>query len=186
MTTAYQGVLKEDFVTPADPFDMGAGHVFPGRVIRGSMFEPGLAYNASLLDYIGFLCDIDPNALADPGRTCALLRSMGIATEARNLNYPSIAVAELAGRQTVVRTLTSVAKESGQREYIVTVDPPPGYQVAVSPFRLRLSQGQSATYQVTITNVNAPIGEWRFGSLTWHERLQRYGVRSPIAVRAAP
>ena len=30
MTTAYQDVLDNDRVSPADPFDMGAGHVNPG------------------------------------------------------------------------------------------------------------------------------------------------------------
>ena len=35
MTTSYQDVVKEDGVTRADPFDMGAGHVDPsGRVTR--------------------------------------------------------------------------------------------------------------------------------------------------------
>ena len=30
MTTAYQDVVDNDRVSPADPFDMGAGHVDPG------------------------------------------------------------------------------------------------------------------------------------------------------------
>ena len=56
MTTAYQDVLKEDGVTPADPFDIGAGHVDPGsKAGKGSIFEPGLAYDAGFLDYLGFI-----------------------------------------------------------------------------------------------------------------------------------
>jgi hypothetical protein len=41
----------------------------------------------------------------------------------------------------------------------------------------------SATYEVTVVNVGAPIGEWRFGSLTWNDATGHYDVYSPIAVR---
>jgi hypothetical protein len=81
--------------------------------------------------------------------------------------------------------VTSVAQESGWREYTVSVDAPPGYQVSVSPSTIRLNRGQSATYEVTITNVSAPIGAWRFGSLTWSETTGKYDVYSPISVRGA-
>jgi hypothetical protein len=47
-----------------------------------------------------------------------------------------------------------------------------------------LANGESASYEVTITNVSAPSGEWRFGSLTWQGL--GYSVYSPIAVNAAP
>ena len=43
----------------------------------------------------------------------------------------------------------------------------------------------SASYQVTITNLSAPVGEWRFGSLTWSDSTGHYDVYSPIAVRGA-
>jgi hypothetical protein len=105
--------------------------------------------------------------------------------EPYNLNYPSIGIAELPGSQTVVRTVTSVAKEMGWREYTVSVDAPPGYEVTVSPSSFWIKSGQSATYYVTITNVDAPSGEWRFGSLTWSDETGHYDVRSPIAVRGA-
>ena len=48
---------------------------------------------------------------------------------------------------------------------------------------MRLNPGESATFEVTITNKNAPAGEWRFGSLTW--KGSGYEVRSPIAVNGA-
>ena len=55
MTTAYQDVLDNDRMSPADPFDMGAGHINPGgKANKGSIFEPGLVYNAGFLDYLGF------------------------------------------------------------------------------------------------------------------------------------
>ena len=54
--------------TPADPFDMGAGYVDPsGRPSRaGSMFSPGLVYDAGLFDYFGFLCEAGPIFFLDP------------------------------------------------------------------------------------------------------------------------
>lgn len=189
MTTAYQkDMVKEDFVTPADPFDMGAGHINPEDAVEtGSLFNPGLVYQAGLLDYIGFLCDEAPEALANPEATCADLESLGIPTLAKNLNYPSIGIAAVPGSETVVRTLTSVAATNQRRPvlYRASVDAPPGYDVTVSPSSLRLSPGQSASYQVTVNNQNAPIGEWRFGAISWRDRRGSYEIRSPLAVRAS-
>jgi hypothetical protein len=186
MTTAYQDVVKEDYTTPADPFDFGAGHVNPGgKANKGSLFEPGLAYDAGFFEYLGFLCDEAPDVFADPTGTCSLLESIGIPTEAHNLNLPSIGVAEVAGSQTVMRTVTSVAKEQGWRTYNVSVDAPPGYSVTIEPLSFRLKSGDSATYAVTITNQSAPIGEWRFGSLTWNDETGHFDVYSPIAVKGA-
>lgn len=185
MTTAYQeDMLKEDAESPADAFDMGAGHIDPGDATeRGSLFEPGLVYEAGILDYLGFLCDVGREILVDSNTLCKALEALGIPTEAINLNYPSIGIANISGSQTVMRTLTSVA--SGAIDYQVTVDSPPGFEVMVSPAALRLMPGQSASYEITVSNQNAPIGEWRFGSITW-EADDDYEVRSPIAVRAAP
>jgi hypothetical protein len=186
MTTAYQDVKKEDGATPADPFDMGAGHVDPsGPANKGSILEPGLVYDAGFTDYLGFLCDAAPEAFSDPAATCGFLESIGVPTDASDLNLASIGIGELAGSQTVVRTVTSVAKENGWRKYSASVDAPPGYEVTVSPSTIRLKRGQSATYEVTITNVSAPVGEWRFGSLTWNDKTGNYSVYSPIAVRGS-
>lgn len=185
MTTAYQDVMKEDGVTPADPFDMGSGHLnVGGKAIKGSAFEPGLVYDAGLYEYAAFTCGMDWGIFT-PG-SCVFLESIGVPMEPYNLNYPSIGIAELPGSLTVQRTVTSVTRDRGWREYSVSVDAPEGYEVIVSPAVLRLRSGQSATYEVTITNVEAPIGEWRFGSLTWYDDGKHgfYEVYSPIAVRA--
>jgi subtilisin family serine protease len=184
MTTAYQDVMKEGGMTPADPFDFGAGHInVGGKAIKGSAFEPGLAYDAGLYEYAAFTCGMDWGVFT-PG-SCVFLESIGVPMEPYNLNVPSIGIAELPGSQTVQRTVTSVAEDRGWREYTVSVDAPEGYEVTVDPPTLRLKSGQSDTYYVTITNVDAPIGEWRFGSLTWHDKTGLYDVRSPIAVKGA-
>ncbi|MEM9566342.1 MAG: S8 family serine peptidase [Actinomycetota bacterium] len=182
MTTAHQDVVKDDQVTPADPFDFGAGHVDVGLPRRhGSAFQPGLVYEAGFLDYLGFLCDVFPEELANPAATCSSLAGIGIAITAVDLNYPSIGVSSLAGSQTITRTVTSVADEKHAVMYRPIVDAPDGYEVEVTPSTMKLMPGQSATFQVTITNVSAPVGEWRHGSLTWAGG--NYKVYSPISVR---
>jgi subtilisin family serine protease len=184
MTTAYQDVVDNDRLSPADPFDMGAGHLNPGgEWIKGSIREPGLAYDAGLFEYAAFTCGMDWGVFTSG--SCDFLESIGVPLEPYNLNYPSIGIAAVPGSQTVQRTVTSVAKENGWRTYDVSVEAPEGYEVTVEPSTFRLKSGQTATYEVTITNVSAPIGEWRFGSLTWHEKEGHYSVRSPIAVRGA-
>jgi hypothetical protein len=184
MTTAYQDVLKEDGVTLADPFDMGAGHVNPGNPVhKGSAFQPGLVYDAGLLEYAAFTCGADLGIFT-PG-SCAFLESIGVPSDPSDLNLSSIGIQDLTGSQTVQRTVTSVAQENGWREYTVSVDAPAGFNVTVSPSTLRLKSGQSATYYVTVSNVSAPVGEWRHGSLTWTDNTGNYSVRSPLSVSAA-
>ena len=187
MTTAYQDVRDNDRVSQADAFDMGSGHADPGNAVhKGSAFQPGLVYDAGFLEYLGFLCDAFPDTLSDPVGLCALLDSLGIPTDASDLNYPSIGVGELAGSQIVTRTVTSVARENGWRTYNVSVDAPTGYDVTVSPSQIRLKKGQSATYEVSIVNNGGgPVGEWRQGSLTWTDSTGNYSVYSPIAVKGA-
>lgn len=180
MTTAYQDVLDNDRVTQATPFGMGSGHIDPGKPgSRGSAFRPGLVYDAGLNDYLGFLCDEAPEVFGDPATSCGALEGAGVPVESINLNYPSIGISQLAGSQTVERTVTSVAR--GRQRYQVSVDAPEGYEVEVSPSSFTIREGESVTYSVTIRNVTGPIGEWAFGSLTW--KSGRYDVYSPIAVR---
>lgn len=189
MTTAHQIVLNDDGWTLANPFEMGAGHIRPGgRVKEGSVYEPGLTYDAGFYEYLGFLCDADPSIFVDPEGYCASLEAAGIPTKAINLNLASIGISQVAGSETIKRTVTSVAETTGPVVYKVKVRPPAGYQVDVSPKILTLDQGDVATYEVTVTNKTATIGDWSFGSLKWigkAENKRRYRVRSPIAVRAS-
>jgi hypothetical protein len=154
-----------------------------GKWRKGSIIQPGLAYDAGLFEYAAFTCGMEWGVFTQG--SCDFLDSIGIPSDPSDLNLPSIGIYELPGRQTVTRTVTSVAMEQGWRRYKAYVEAPPGFEVTVSPSELRLKRGQTATYEVTITNVGAPIGEWRFGSLTWKDRTGRYEVYSPIAVNAS-
>jgi subtilisin family serine protease len=163
MTTAYQDVGKEDFTTPADPFDMGAGHIAPTPAS-----DPGLVYDTTRSQYVDFICGLHliecpPANVVDPS----------------NLNLPSIGVAELAGVQTVTRTVTNVGPAGS---YTVSYEAPPGVAVSVSPTTLDLAANASATYEVTFTTLDgAAFDEWTFGSLTWSDGV--HDVRSPLAIK---
>jgi subtilisin family serine protease len=184
MTTARQDVVEQDGTTPADPFDFGSGHVQPGSTAAGSVFDPGLVFDAGLEDYVAFLCGAERAVVVNPDATCAALEAAGFSTDASNLNSPSIGIAQLAGTQTVTRTVTSVAGTPGPTTYTATVEAPTGFDVSVSPETLTLSPGETASFEVTISNAgNAPLGAWRFGSLTWSGG--DYTARSPIAVAAS-
>ena len=146
------------------------------------MFNPGLVYDAGLFEYLGFLCDAAPQIFVDAAATCGGLADAGIPIVATNLNYPSIAVSELPGAKTILRTVTNVSGVTGDipctRRRAVWL------QVTVAPDRFTLDPGESATFEVVLVNLAAPIGEWRFGSLSWVDGDERR-VRSPIAVKAA-
>lgn len=169
MTTASQDVEKEDGVTPADPFDMGAGHIQPNSAVA-----PGLVYDADFFDYLQFLCGV--GALSATSGTCAAVGAI----DPSDLNLASIGIAELAGSQTVIRTVTSVAP--GSATYTAAVDAPPGIDVQISPNVITLAQGESATYEVTFTTLSGTaVDEWVFGALTWSDGT--HAVRSPLAIR---
>lgn len=173
MTTAYElGVMKEDGTTPADPFDVGAGHVSPNTAD-----SPGLVYEAGLLDYAGFMCGSGLDWYWEAG-TCEYLKSIGIPFDASDLNYPSIGIGALAGSQTVMRTVTAVAGGT----YNVTIDAPDGIDVVVTPASFTLDSGTSETFTASFTATGeAVLDAWAFGSMTWSDGS--HVVRSPIAVK---
>ncbi len=190
MTTARQDVVKEDETTPADPFDYGAGHADPNKAV-----DPGLTYDAGILDYVAASCGT-ATPLEDPVVCDFIEDTLGLSTDPSDLNLPSIGIDGLPGTQTVTRTVTAVAnaprrwgkrgkKRNRATRYRAVVDAPEGFEVEVSPSTIRLRPGQTATYEVTITNVSAPPGQWFFGSLTWESKKGKGNdVYSPIAVNA--
>jgi hypothetical protein len=185
MTSASNWVLQEDGRSWAEPFDAGAGHVDVSPLESNSAFSPGLVYDAGFDQYLGFLCGQAPEIIRDPEATCSALEAQGIPLDPSDLNLASIGVAHLTGSQTVVRRVTNVGEE--RDTFFAWPIAPQGYTVRVAPERLTLDPGASASFTVTITNVDAPIGEWRFGSLRWwsFSHPLRYRIKSPIAVKAA-
>ena len=183
MTTARQNAFKEDGVTPADPFDFGAGHVDPNKAVN-----PGLTYDVGLEEYLVASCGTAARGALIPPEFCEAIEDVGISTSPADLNLPSIGIGQLPGKQTVTRKVTAVKGFSrhgyrmpGPTPYHAVIEAPEGYVVEVTPNSLHLNPGQSASYELTVTNDSAPPGEWRFGSLTWVDS-SGHAVRSPIAV----
>jgi subtilisin family serine protease len=171
MTTGGQDAFKDDGVTPADPFDIGGGHITPN-----SAADPGLVYEAGYYDYLAFLCRTS-NALS--AGSCAVLESWGFSLDPSDLNYASIAVGSLPGMKTVTRKVTNVGATA---TYVAKVDAPPGITVSVNPSVLTIPAGATAKFTVTFTRTPAaPLFKWAFGAVTWQDGV--HNVRSPIAVR---
>ncbi|MBT0585477.1 S8 family serine peptidase [Alteromonas oceanisediminis] len=191
MTTAYQDVVKEDGATPATPFDFGAGHASPVDAMN-----PGVVYDANLGDYLGFLCGQGEDSLVlslqgEDALSCAQIADAGFATDATELNYPSIAIGTLDSIETVSRTVTDVTGDGGQ--YAVVVDAPAGISVSVETFdsegtltednMLILEPNGTASYRLTfdrVANAFTP-DQWVFGSVTLQGN-NGIDARSPIAV----
>ena len=187
MTTARQNIVKEDGVTPADPFDFGAGHADPVPAMN-----PGLTYNAELGDYLAFLCGQGESGLVETlsEQTCSDLEASGFSLDASQLNYPSIAIGELSGTETIYRTVTDVTGAGGA--YSFNIDAPEGVEVtataidsdgnAIGDGMLEVPANGTAAYAVTFTtNDDTPAEQWVFGALTL-EGNNGISVRSPIAV----
>ncbi|MEV0650612.1 S8 family peptidase [Phytomonospora sp. NPDC050363] len=156
----------------ATPFDYGSGHV---RVAKA--FEPGLVYDSGTIDWVRYACGLEQWQFLQGGPE--MCDEYG-AIDPSDLNYPSIAVAGLAGKQTVTRTVTNVGSKT--ETYFATTVAPKGTKVSVDKQSITLRPGTSATFQVTITRTDGKLGTYAFGSLTWRS-LKGVEVRSPIAVK---
>jgi subtilisin family serine protease len=159
-TTAHQNI-----VGGYSPFGAGAGQVQPNKMV-----DPGLVYDAGFSDYLAFL--------KGQGLCCA--SSAGIpALDASDLNQPSLSVGDLAGVQTLHRTVTNVGGSAAT--YNATVVAPTGFTVNVSPSSFTIPAGGTQSFDVTITRTDATLNIFRFGSLTWSDGT--HSVKSPISVR---
>ncbi len=162
MMTTTSAVKNADGSKNADVFATGAGQVDPARVL-----DPGLVYDATEDDYLAFIqgTGID---LGIPG--------LG-ATKPRDMNLPSFALGNLAGKIEVTRTVTALTPGVYRAKFNV-----PGIKVTVTPTVLNFSAaGEKRTFKVSFENQNAALGKFATGSLTWQGANKT--VASPIAVR---
>ena len=68
--------------------------------------DPGLVFNSGFNDWLAFLCGTTP--VPSAATSCNALVGLGYSTDPSNLNVASIAIGDLAGTQTVTRTVTNV------------------------------------------------------------------------------
>jgi hypothetical protein len=135
MTTAKTSVVKEDLVTPADPFDFGAGRV--DLTVAGSV---GVVFDESALDmYV-----LGSNPLT-----------------AINVNTPSVNLPTMPGTITVTRTATNVSGKDFK--FDVSTTAPAGSKITVKPDKGIIKKGKSQTFKITVAS-NAPTGQY-FGEI---------------------
>lgn len=155
----------------ATPLDMGSGHVRPAQALN-----PGLVYDSYSPDWLMYLCGIKQLELVQAPGTCDRVGTI----DPSDLNYPSIAVGDLAGSQTVTRYVRNV--ESKTATYKARVQQPTGVKVSVSPSTITVKPGETKKFTVTFTRSAAQMNQYGFGALTWQGNRGQV-VRSPLAIR---
>ncbi|MFC0622670.1 S8 family peptidase [Kribbella deserti] len=159
--------IKNDSGTPGTPFGYGAGLVQPKKAM-----DPGLVYDSGYTDWSKFVCG--SGQVPASHQLCA-----EGSIDASDLNYPTIALGDLAGRQTVKRTVKNVGKYA--EVYFPKVEGLTGIKVTVSPRMLVVLPGRTASYQVTFEHTGAPLEQYSFGKLHWYSG--KHTVTSTLAVR---
>ncbi|OVA04692.1 Peptidase S8/S53 domain [Macleaya cordata] len=160
---------------PADPFDIGGGHVNPNRAAN-----PGLIYNMSTPDYVNFLCSMGYSSSVISNLTMGTASCMKNTHFGLDLNLPSISIPNLKKTTTITRTVTNVGPINSV--YKALVQSPHGVNMIVKPETLSFnSSTRSLTFRVKFSSTQKLQGVYTFGSLTWTDGV--HFVRSPVAVR---
>ncbi|WP_299517638.1 cell wall-binding repeat-containing protein [uncultured Serinicoccus sp.] len=174
MTTADPTNSEGELITyagePASPLHYGSGEVEPGAA-----YDTPLVYDSGLVDWYAYACAIGQLQLVGGASVCDQIGT----TDPSDLNYPSIAIGDLGGAQTVTRTVTDATGNGGT--FTAEVEAPPGVDVVVEPSTVTVAPDASATFTVSFTTAGAPLDEWTFGSLTWTG--PGADVTSPLAIR---
>ncbi|KAJ1387281.1 Peptidase S8/S53 domain [Sesbania bispinosa] len=183
MTTAYtaykNGVKLQDSATgkQSTPFDHGAGHVDPVAALN-----PGLVYDLTADDYLGFLCALNYTAseitsVARRKFQCDASKKYSVT----DLNYPSFAVVYESGSNVVkhTRTLTNVGP-AGTYKASVTSDIP-SVKISVEPQVLSFKENEKKSFTVTFTSSGStPQRVSGFGRLEWSDG--KHVVGTPISI----
>lgn len=191
MTTSYRtykdGQTIKDVATgtPATPFDYGAGHVDPVAAL-----DPGLVYDASVDDYLSFLCALKYTSfqiklVARREFTC----DKRIKYRVEDLNYPSFAVpfdtasgirggSQKTSTVQYKRVLTNVGTPSTYKVSVSSQSPL--VKIMVEPQTLSFKElYEKKGYTVTFTSHSMPSGTTSFAHLEWSDG--KHKVTSPIA-----
>jgi subtilisin family serine protease len=185
MTTSYtaykNGNKLQDSATgkASTPFDHGSGHVDPIAALN-----PGLVYDLTVDDYLGFLCALnytatEITALARRKFQCDAGKKYSVA----DLNYPSFAVVfdTMGGVNTVkhTRILTNVGP-AGTYKASVTSDSK-AVKITVDPEELSFKENEKKPFTVTFTSSGStPQKVNGFGRLEWSNGKNVVG--SPISI----
>lgn len=137
MTSSVGDVLKPDGVTPADPFNTGAGSIRADRAVA-----PVVTFDESMENYLAL--GTDPRRRIDA-------------------NLPSINAPVFGGSATTSRSFTNVSGQSQQ--LVVLTSAPPGASITVNQDKFGLDPGQTKTLTFTITGEALAPNTQYFGSI---------------------
>lgn len=138
LTSKNTGLTKQDGVTPADAFDVGAG-----RVDLSVAATSGLVLDETPLR----MSQANPAAGGDPG----------------TLNLASLNERQCVGSCTFTRKVRSVASEPVT--YSVSFDTSSGLVATVTPSTFTILPGTTRTLEIEINSLGATGGQWAFGTL---------------------
>jgi len=146
MTSAVNDVVKEDGVTPADPFDDGAGSIRANRAVK-----PTVVFNV----------------LASAYYNTTFNNTTSVVLDRINLNLPSIDAPIMPGVITATRTAKNV---SGHNIVLdMSAVAPAGSSIKITPKVLAIPKGMSRSFTVRIEGSGLADG-WYFGSITLNSR----------------
>ena len=154
MTSSVQSVVKEDGVTPAGVFDMGAGRVQVDRAVN-----PTLVFNETYANMVAAGSD-------------TLHRT--------DLNIASIDATTMSGSITTHRTAINV---SGKRQTLdVQITQPAGVTITVgnNNHALKIAKGGSLTFPITIDAPSVANGQYQ-GRINLVPRNGSNRVTIPVA-----
>jgi subtilisin family serine protease len=138
MTSSIQSVLKPDGVTPADPFNTGAGSIRANRAIH-----PTVTFDVAARDYAALAAD--PLHRVDA-------------------NTPSINVPTFSGSVTTTRRARNVS--GATRSFTVATTAPTGGSITVTPSSFSLADGATQVLTITIEGGALAPNQQYFGSIT--------------------
>jgi hypothetical protein len=134
MTSSVQTVVKEDGVTPATPFDMGAGSIRANLAV-----DPTVVFDETYADFVA--------AGSDPLHRI-------------DLNIPSIDATTMTG---VISTSRTAINVSGRQQNLsVNITQPAGVEITVGNKNhdLHVAPGGSVTFPITISAPDVPNGQY--------------------------
>jgi subtilisin family serine protease len=171
LMTSAGDVLDGPNTNPLVIFRQGAGHVAPSKAA-----DPGLVFDAGWNDWLAFICATQPQGLTS---LCNALWNAGYSRDASDLNVASVAIGDLAGAQTVTRTVTNVG---GKETYSFSSTGLSGISVSAAPASFTLNPGQSQEVEITFTTAGAALNSYVGGQLSWTGD-KGHVVRIPAVVR---
>ncbi|KAK8298807.1 hypothetical protein V6Z11_D05G280800 [Gossypium hirsutum] len=165
---------------PATPLAMGAGHINPNKAL-----DPGIVYDATVQDYIDFLCGL--NFTPQQIKTITGSSSNKCSNPSLDLNYPSF-IAYFNDRNVkpdsntvkeFQRTVTNVGE--GSFIYKASLTAMKGVKVSVEPDTLVFKEiNEKRSFKLSIEGPRQLDKTVSFGYLIWEDSQRKHVVRSPI------